>query len=112
MFAPSRFLSASDIWEAAECWRKAGARSSYGFQLPKALNSDEDAHIKYMSTFETDEHLLRSQALLSFRGVDLSSMRLSSHAFVRSADNRAVREFRRWLASPLRPPLLFDLPGF
>jgi hypothetical protein len=33
------------------------------FQLPKVLNSNEDAHIESMSTFETDE-LLRAETSL------------------------------------------------
>lgn len=32
-------------------------REPHGFQLPKVLNSSEDAHPNEMSTFETDEHL-------------------------------------------------------
>jgi hypothetical protein len=54
-------------------------------RLPKVLNSSEDAHIKGMSTFETDEDL---HLLLSFKETD---MRTSSRAFARRADDRAVR---------------------
>jgi hypothetical protein len=32
-------------------------------EVPKVLNSSEDAHIKSMSTFETDEHLRRWHTL-------------------------------------------------
>ena len=37
------------------------------FQNPKVLNASEDAHLKIMSTFETDEHLhgAASQLLLA-----------------------------------------------
>ena len=45
---------------AGLCQRLACAQPMVGltsFQLPKVLNSSEDAHTKGMSTFEADEHL-------------------------------------------------------
>jgi hypothetical protein len=35
------------------------------FQNPKVLNASEDAHLKIMSTFETDEHLQGKSVLTS-----------------------------------------------
>jgi hypothetical protein len=80
-------------------------------RLPKVLNCTEDAHIKGMSTFETDEHL-QGKSVLTLKETDRSTMRTSSRAFARCADARAVREFGRWLASHRQPPLPFALPGF
>jgi hypothetical protein len=42
--------------KAGLCQRLAGAQPRVGltsFQLPKVLNSTEDAHLETMSTFET-----------------------------------------------------------
>jgi hypothetical protein len=38
-------------------WLKSDASELSSALYPKMLNSTEDAHLKRMSTFETDEHL-------------------------------------------------------
>src|SRR6476646_405621 len=50
--------------------------------------------------------------LLSLKETARSTMIPSSRASARRADDRAAREFGRWLASPRPPHLLFALSGF
>jgi hypothetical protein len=68
------FFQQTIFWEAApdQSWggafgqQLAGAQLRVGltsFQLPKVHKSPKDAHVKTMSTFETDEHLLATHLL-------------------------------------------------